>query len=578
MNVFDSQWWNQFLAIAKPYWYLNEEGERTVLQLLWSWSILTTIVLLLLFTNSISASISYVNRDLIYVLEQKDFLRFFFLLLIYISLFILLTPLGAVSGYLRKKLALDWYQWLTNSIIDKYFHNRSYYQINFQSDIENPDQRIAQEIEPVTSRSLEIFLVCLEKIIEMIVFIWILWSISKIMAVALIAYTIFGNIVAIFLSQELANINSDKLEDEADYRYYLTHVRDNAESIAFFQGEAKESSLLKQKFANLISNSERLIGWQRNLQLFNNGYQYFILIFPFLTVAPLYFFDRIELGEVSQASIACAEFAGALSVIVYQFSSFGSFTTLINRLAAFLDALAAVKTQVSNTTIDTVLEDRLALENVTLQTPNYERVLIQDLSLSVEPGTGLLIVGSSGSGKSSLLRMIAGLWNAGTGRLVRPNLEEILFLPQRPYMILGTLREQLLYPNINRQISDEEFQQVLQQVNLQDLLTRVGGFDAKVYWENILSLGEQQRLAFARILVTRPRYIILDEATSALDLRNEDNLYQQLQQTETTFISVGHRQSLLNYHQWVLELSEDSHWRLMPTQDYQGREYGGFQE
>jgi putative ATP-binding cassette transporter len=348
----------------------------------------------------------------------------------------------------------------------------------------------------------------------------------------------------------------------------LTHIRNNAESIAFFRGEEQESRLLKRRFTNLVQNIAQMIGWQRNLQLFTNGYQSFLLVIPFLTVAPLYFFDQIELGEVSQATIACTQFAGALSVLIYQLGSFGSFTTLIHRSATFLDVLEAAEIQQEPaSTIETVEADRLVLEHITLQTPNYEQVLVQDLSISVEPG-GLLIVGPSGAGKSSLLRAIAGLWNAGTGRLVRPSLEEILFLPQSPYLILGTLREQLLYPNRNRGIIDRELEQVLQRVNLQDLLTRIGGFDAEVHWENILSLGEQQRLAFARLLVTRPRYIILDEATSALDLQNEENLYQQLQQTETTFVSVGHRQSLLNYHQYVLELSMDSSWRLVPTRDY----------
>lgn len=570
MNVFDSQFWQQLLAIAKPYWYpVNEEGRRLP-ELLRSWSTLAILLFLLVLFNSINAYSSYINRDLIDVLEEKDFKTFFRLLLIYASLFAAMAPILAFSEYLRKMLALDWYKWLTNYILDKYFQNRSYYKINFQPEIENPDQRISQEIEPIPSMTLEIAIILIAKIIEIIAFLGIIWSISQLAAFILIAYSILGNIFIIFLSQQLTKMNADKLESEGDYRYTLAHFRNNAESIAFFQGEAQEASLVKQKLTNVIENSERMIGWQRNLELFAIGYQSFLYVFPFLTIAPLYFYDQIELGEVSQASIACAQYAGALSVIVQQFGNLGPFASLVNRLAAFSDALTATQIQQEPvSTIETVEEDRIALENVSLQTPNYERVLIQDLSVSVTPGVGLLIVGPSGCGKSSLLRAIAGLWNAGTGRLVRPSLEEILFLPQRPYMILGTLREQLLYPNRNRQLTDLELEQVLQQVNLQDLPARVGGFNANVYWENILSLGEQQRLAFARVLVTRPRYIILDEATSALDLNNEDSLYQQLRQAETTFISVGHRQSLLNYHQLVLELSRDSSWRLVSVQDYQ---------
>ena len=220
------------------------------------------------------------------------------------------------------------------------------------------------------------------------------------------------------------------------------------------------------------------------------------------------------------------------------------------------------------TTIDITEDSQLALRRVTLLTPNYERTLVRDLPFSLQPGEGLVIVGHSGSGKSSLLRAIAGLWNAGTGQIIRPALSEIMFLPQRPYMVLGSLRSQLLYPNPDNDISESKMRHVLEEVNLAELPERFGGFEIELDWANVLSLGEQQRLAFARLLLSRPSYVILDEATSALDLANEKKLYEQLKAKETTLISVGHRPSLLQYHEYVLELDGRSNWRFLPISEY----------
>jgi putative ATP-binding cassette transporter len=400
----------------------------------------------------------------------------------------------------------------------------------------------------------------------MIVFFVILWQISKTIGVVLIIYTTIGNLIAFYLSQEFNNINQEELEVEANYNYAVTHVRNHAESIAFFQGEDQEFNILKKRFSSLIQTALQKINWERNKNFFDRGYQSIINVFPFLLVAPLYIRDEIDFGQVNQASLAANLFATALGTLITEFATSGRLSSYIERLVTFSETLETITQEVEGvSTIKSIEENRLAFDHVTLQTPNYEKVIVENLTIELASEQGLLIVGPSGRGKSSLLRAIAGLWNSGTGRLIRPPGKEILFLPQRPYIILGTLREQLLYPNVDRQVSDQELSEVLQQVNLQDVLTRVGGFDQEVPWENILSLGEQQRLAFARILVTRPHFVILDESTSALDLINEKNLYQQLKEIKTTFISVGHRESLFDYHQTVLELLPDSTWKISPV-------------
>jgi putative ATP-binding cassette transporter len=459
--------------------------------------------------------------------------------------------------------------------------NRAYYLINPNDEtggeIDNPDQRITQDTASFTGTSLEVSVGIIEALLTFFSFIIILWTISTNLAGILFAYSVLGTALVVFISRRLVVLNNAQLRLEADFRYGMVHVRDNAESIAFYRGEQQESKEVVRRLGSAIANYDRLILWTAAINVVKRSYDYFSRFLPWLVIAPIYFAKDADFGVFSQAGIAFAQVFSSLSFIVANIEQLAAFSASISRLEGFQGkvdeingkaAATALSDQATAAAAGLPATESILLRHADLVPPQSDRVLLRDLSLEVSQHQRVLVVGPSGCGKTSFLRMVSGLWPPASGSVERPPVGELLFIPQKPYMILGSLREQLCYPMPSDRFSDEQLRHVLEQVRLGELVQRYPDLEIKQDWPRLLSLGEQQRLAFARLLLNSPRFVVLDEATSALDVATERHLYGLLAEREMAFVSVGHRPTLTAFHDTVLELDGSGSWQLLPAAGY----------
>ena len=556
--------WNRYRGIAAPYWRSEEKWRAR--------GFLALLAALLLTQTGFAVLINQETGEFMSALAAGNSERFWAAVRMCVLWVCGAVPTYACYYLVRDRLGNHWRRWLTYRFLGRYFSHQKFYELNAHVTIDNPDQRIAEDINTFTQKSLFFGLILMGSLIQLTAFSRVLWSISHELVFFLVLYATLGTLTTLLVfGKPLTLLNFRQLRREADLRFGLIRVRENAESIALYRGEEQEQQQIKRRFASAYENFNRLINRQFFLNLFQYSYSMLTLVLPSAIIATHVLSGEMEVGRAVQAAGAFTAVLAAISLVVDNFESLTRFAAGVDRLDAFYQTLQASP---HHTKADTPVETiegstELRLVNLTVQTPAPVRPLLQHLSLVVEPGEGLLIVGPSGSGKSALLRTITGLWPSGGGRIQRPLAEHMLFLPQQPYMLLGgSLRSQLLYPQSERHVDDSELLQALAQVNLPDLVELVGGLDAEHDWDRTLSVGEQQRLAFARLLLLAPRFAFLDEATSALDLGNEARLYRALMATRTTPISVGHRASILKYHAWVLEIQGEGRWQLMAAQDY----------
>lgn len=554
----------QFWGIAIPYWRHEEKWKAT--------GLLVLLVALLLGQTGFAVLFNEQTGEFTSALAAHDSERFWQAIRWCLALVAGAVPIYAFYYFVRDTLGNHWRRWLTNRFLVGYFRDRHFYELNARADIDNPDQRIAEDINTFTQRSLFFLLIFIGAALQLIAFSQVLWSIAHELVYFLVVYALAGTLLTVFVfGKPLIGLNFRQLQREADFRFSLVRVREKAEPIALYRGEPQERQQVWRRFTRAFDNFRQLIRNQLFLNLFQYAYSMLTIVLPSALIASRVLSGELEVGRAIQAAGAFAAVLSAISVVIENFEGLSRFAAGIDRLDTFFKLLSNPSAPEARreSTIASVEDTRLALDRVTLQTPRRERTLIQNLSIDVLPGQGLLIVGASGSGKSSLLRALSGLWYAGSGTIFRPEAQDLLFLPQQPYMFLGTLRNQLLYPDLGRTATEAQLLDLLVRVNLPDLAQRFGGLDAEMDWEKVLSIGEQQRLACARVLLVQPRFAILDEATSALDVANETQLYRQLLSTRATLVSVGHRTTLLAYHQQVLELTGDGHWRVHSAQDYQ---------
>lgn len=493
--------------------------------------------------------------------------KFTFLAFLYICI-------AVYAIYLRQMLQLKWRTWMTNNYLSEWMGKEVYYRLQvLRNDTDNPDQRISEDINQFVNLTLLLLIGFLKQLTTLAAFGVVLWNLSGVFTVPIgsyefqiygymfwfsLIYSALGTYFVHIVGRKLISLNFDQQKYEADFRFNMMRVRENSESIAFYKGEKSEICGFKERFSFVISNFWALMKQTKLLNFYVNGYAQLAIIVPLILASPQYFSGAMALGGLMQTISAFGRVQDALSYFVESYDTIAQFVAVVHRLSGFKEHIDEVTGLEKNITVKEHENSNLIIKNLTVKLPN-NKILLSNCNINLEGGKHILIMGKSGSGKSTFLRMLSGIWPYGDGEIIIPKNSNMMFLPQKPYLPLGSLNRAICYPNTDENISNiEELLDKVELSNLKNLLNKTDD------WSCILSLGEQQRLAFLRAIITKPKWLFLDEATSALDEPLEKRMYELLNEELPTMgmISVGHRSTLKEVHDIELKLLGNGNYEI----------------
>ena len=549
--------------LAWPYWKSDEKWSAI--------GLLAAVIALNLITVWLNVRFNYWNNDFYNALQQYDWPEFWRQFAIFGALALAFIVVGVYSSYLRGILHIRWRRWLTERFLRNWLEDQAYYRMQLnQATTDNPDQRISDDLNRFASISLTLSLGLLSSFVTLVSFLSILWTLSGALTIPLgggasidipgymvfaaLIYAVAGTMLTRWIGYPLIRLNFDQQRYEADFRFSMVRLRENAENVAFYGGEAREFDTFQTRFVRVVANWWGIIKRRKKLTWFTYGYDQVAIVFPFLVAAPRYFDKVIQLGGLMQIASAFRQVQESLSFIISSYTEIAEYQSVVQRLAGFREKMNEIAAEQQRPQPIEIVRDGTGVEvnALDLNLPDG-RSLRPDITLAATPGKSLLITGASGAGKSTLLRAIAGLWPFGRGR-IRVGDGRCLFLPQRPYLPLGTLADALVYPRSAGELPRHNLAEALRTVGLPELVDRL---EEEANWAQRLSIGEQQRLAFARVLLARPEIVFLDEATSALDEAAEVSLYRLLREApwKPTIVSVGHHGTLRRFHDAVVDFA-----------------------